>query len=103
MSIPGLVSAYPGGSTTSSPRVKPFALDEATISQLQDMMAGGKATSVTLVKKYLHRIEEIDRRGPCLNAVIELNPDAPAIAAGLDEERLAGLVTRNGLIGTTVL
>jgi amidase len=89
MSIPGLVSAYPGGSTTSSPRVKPFALDEATISQLQDMMAGGKATSVTLVKKYLHRIEEIDRRGPCLNAVIELNPDAPAIAAGLDEERKA--------------
>ena len=89
MSFPGLVSAYSGGSTISSPRVKPFALDETTISQLQDMIAAGKVSSVALVKKYLHRIEEIDRRGPGLNAVIELNPDALAIAAGLDEERKA--------------
>jgi len=70
-------------------RVKSFALDEATISQLQDLMINHKTSSVSLVKKYLNRIEEIDRRGPGLNAVIEFNPDALAIAAEYDAERKA--------------
>jgi amidase len=70
-------------------RVKPFALDELTINQLQAMMTSGQASSVSLVKKYLARIEEIDRRGPTLKAVIQLNPDALAIAAALDQERKA--------------
>jgi amidase len=60
-----------------------------TISQLREMMSTGKTSSVALVKKYLGRIEEIDRRGPALNSVIELNPDALSIAAALDEERKA--------------
>jgi amidase len=70
-------------------RVKSFTLDELTISQLQGLMASGSASAVSLVKKYRSRIEDIDRHGPTLNAVIELNPDALAIAAALDQERKA--------------
>jgi amidase len=88
MNFPGLVCAYPGSSSMGgSHRVKPFVLDEVTVSQLQEMMTSGKSSSVGLVKKYLGRIEEIDRRGPALNAVIELNPAALAIAADCDAER----------------
>ena len=50
-------------------------------------MASGKVSALSLTRKYLGRIVEIDRRGPALNAVIELNPDAEAIAAALDRER----------------
>jgi amidase len=70
-------------------RVKPFALDELTITQLQRLMTSGSASAVTLVKRYRARIGDIDRHGPTLNAVIELNPDALAIAAALDQERKA--------------
>ena len=69
------------------PRARPFDLDEMSIAQLQSAMAAGKLTAVSLARKYLARIAQIDRRGPKLNSVIELNPDALAIAAALDKER----------------
>ncbi len=69
--------------------VKPFGLDEITIAQLNARMAAGTESACSLARKYLPRIEQIDRRGPALNAVIELNPDALAIAAELDRERKA--------------
>ncbi len=69
--------------------VKPFGLDEITIAQLNARMAAGTESACSLARKYLARIEQIDRRGPALNAVIELNPDALAIAAELDRERKA--------------
>src|SRR6516162_10649470 len=69
--------------------VKPFELDEITIPELQDAMNSGKFTAHSLVEKYNSRIEEIDKRGPAVNAVIELNPDAEAIADALDKERKA--------------
>jgi amidase len=69
--------------------VKPFELDEITIPELQDAMNSGKFTAHSLVEKYNSRIEEIDKRGPAVNAVIELNPDAEAIADALDQERKA--------------
>jgi amidase len=68
-------------------RVKPFELDEWTIADLQAAMASGRQTAVSLTRKYRARINELDRRGPKVNAVIELNPDAEAIAAALDKER----------------
>jgi amidase len=68
-------------------QVKQFELDELTISELQRRLASGKLSAVALARKYLARIEEIDRRGPALRSVIELNPDALAIAAVLDPER----------------
>src|SRR5579859_4104452 len=69
--------------------VKSFGVEELTIVQLQALIDARKATSVSLVKKYLARIEALDRHGPQLNAVLELNPDALAIAAELDKERAA--------------
>ncbi len=64
-------------------------LNEATISDLQDMMQRGELTAEELTAWYLARIESIDHGGPELNSVIEINPDALAIARNLDQERLA--------------
>ena len=69
------------------PEVKPFELDEITITELQDGMKSGKFTARSLVEKYTARIEEIDKRGPAVNAIIEMNPDAASIAEALDRER----------------
>ena len=64
-----------------------FELEELTISDLQRGMQSGKYSARSLVEKYTERINEIDKRGPTLKSVIELNPDAEAIAAALDRER----------------
>ncbi|HEV3308148.1 MAG TPA: amidase [Candidatus Sulfotelmatobacter sp.] len=69
--------------------VKPFELDELTISDLQDGMKSGKFTAHSLVEKYSARIDEIDKHGPAINSVLELNPDALSIADQLDQERKA--------------
>ncbi|HTF44881.1 MAG TPA: amidase family protein, partial [Terriglobales bacterium] len=81
---------------------KPFELDELTIGDLQKALESGELTSQSLVRKYLARIEEIDRNGPALNSVIEINPDALAIADALDRERQEKRV-RGPLHGVPVL
>lgn len=73
----------------AQPTPAPFELEEATLAQLQDWMVSGKYTSRRLVELYVDRIEQIDRRGPTLRSVLELNPDALAIADALDAERTA--------------
>lgn len=88
----GLAPALPragaaAGAAGEQPRVRPFELDEATILELEAAMASGRRTSQDLVRLYLSRIETIDRSGPALRSVIELNPDALSIAADLDRER----------------
>lgn len=70
-------------------RIKPFQWEEATVAHLQDAMKSGRESAASLTKDYLQRIEEVDRKGPVLNSVIELNPDAAAIARDLDKERKA--------------
>ena len=77
-------------------------LDEAGIADLQAAMATGKETSVSLTKKYLRRIDQIDHDGPALNSVIEINPDAEDIARQLDRERKSGR-TRGPLHGIPIL
>ena len=72
---------------SDSVAVKPFALDEATISDLQARLSSGELSAEALARAYLERINDIDKSGPALNSVIEVNPDALAIAAGLDKER----------------
>jgi amidase len=67
--------------------VPAFELDEVTISDLQDAMKSGKMTSRSITEKYLARIDQIDKQGPALNAIIELNPDALSIADAMDAER----------------
>lgn len=64
-----------------------FELEEATIAELQNAMQSGKRSARSITEKYLDRIKEIDRRGPALNSVIEVNPDAEAIAEAMDRER----------------
>jgi amidase len=81
---------------------KDFPLMEATIGDLQEKMAGGSLSSVAITKEYLKRIEQIDKKGPALNAVIELNPDALSIAAAMDAERKAGRL-RGPMHGIPVL
>jgi amidase len=66
---------------------KDFELDEITIDDLQKGFQSGQYSSRSLAEKYLARIAEIDKAGPMVNAVIELNPDALQIADALDQER----------------
>jgi amidase len=77
-------------------------IEEVTIAELQERMARGRLTSRELVDKYIDRIEKIDQRGPKLNSVIEINPDAEKIARDLDRERRAGHV-RGPLHGIPIL
>ncbi len=72
---------------STSAKAPTFELEEATLADLQQRMASGKETSRSLVEKYLARIEAIDRNGPTLRSVIEINPDALSIADALDAER----------------
>ncbi len=64
-----------------------FELDELSVTELQRALQSGKYTSRSLVEKYVDRITEIDKDGPRLNSVIEINPDAEQIAVALDRER----------------
>src|SRR5690349_17926799 len=66
-----------------------FPLEEATTAQLQDWMTSGRYTARQIAALYLRRIDQIDRRGPELRSVIEINPDALTIADALDVERKA--------------
>ncbi len=66
-----------------------FELEEATLGDLQKRMKEGSLTAYTLAARYLERIDVIDKRGPALNSVIEINPDAAATATALDAERKA--------------
>src|SRR5690348_7774420 len=64
-----------------------FDLEERTIAELQAMMKSGQVTAQSIAERYLSRIDAIDRKGPHLNSIIEINPDALSIAAALDDER----------------
>ena len=77
-------------------------LPEWTISDLQERMESGELTARRLAELYTERIFEIDKEGPYINSVIELNPDALEIADTLDTERQAGKV-RGPLHGIPIL
>ncbi|MBC8082166.1 MAG: amidase [Hymenobacter sp.] len=91
-----------GAAETPAAPAEAFELSEATIPGLQEQMTSGRHTARSLTELYLKRIEAIDKAGPRLNAVIELNPDALTIADALDQERKAGKV-RGPLHGIPVL
>jgi amidase len=79
-----------------------FLLTEVTITELQQKMHDKVYTSRSISEQYLKRIQEIDKSGPKLNAIIELNPDALSIADAMDKERKAGKV-RGPMHGIPVL
>jgi amidase len=92
----------PSTSASAAGAMKPFAFEEATLADLGARMASGELTAAALASAYLERIREIDQAGPKLRAVIEINPDALAIAESLDRERKSGRV-RGPLHGIAVL
>lgn len=79
-----------------------FKLNEVTIDELQQKMQSGEYTSHSITEMYLKRIEDIDKKGPAINAVIEINPDALVIADSMDKERKSGRV-RGPMHGIPVL
>ena len=64
-----------------------FELHEVTVAQLQHAMASGEQTARSITEHYLQRIDELNRQGPELRAIIETNPAALTIADELDRER----------------
>jgi len=77
-------------------------VQEASIETLQTWMARGEASAAEIVEAYLERIGTLDRSGPTLRSIIEINPDAASLAAELDRER-AERGPRGPLHGVPVL
>ncbi|MET7256867.1 amidase [Dyadobacter fermentans] len=82
--------------------IAPGEFTEMTIAEMQKRMQAGRLTSLALTRHYLDEITRIDKAGPKLASVIEVNPDAARIAAALDKERKSGR-TRGPLHGIPVL
>lgn len=80
----------------------PPSLAYASIAELQQRMDAGTLTSQALARQFIERIARIDRAGPSLHAVIEVNPEAASLAAALDAKR-AGARSRGPLYGIPVL
>src|SRR3954453_660037 len=81
---------------------QPISVEELGIGAAQAAMTAGRVTARRLVELYLARIEAVDRQGPALHQVLELNPDALTIADALDAERKARGV-RGPLHGVRIL
>ncbi|MEO8404200.1 MAG: amidase [Chitinophagaceae bacterium] len=89
-------------STTGDTPATDFELNEITVDDLQEMMKSGKHSSRSITELYLKRIDAIDKNGPKINSVIELNPDALAMADAMDAERKSGKL-RGPLHGIPIL
>jgi amidase len=90
VALAGSGFAVAGRPTGSADQTAPsFDLDEMTIADLQARMEAGRETARSLVEKYLARIAAVDRQGPSIRSVIEVNPDALPDADRLDTERRA--------------
>jgi len=103
--LAGTAASLPGLGRVPSAQAQPATPDdltEATVAELQAAMAAGQQTSVSLVNVYLQRIATLDQSGPRVNSIIEVNPDAQAIALARDAERRAGIV-RGPLHGIPVV
>ncbi len=77
-------------------------LEEVTISELQEEMTAGNITARQLTEMYIERIQAFDKKGPNLQSVVEINPDAVDIAQELDRER-AAIGPRGPLHGIPIL
>jgi amidase len=84
---PGPAAGSPGARPGPSGPLRVSDLDEITIAELTEGMATGRWTSRSVLETYLTAIEQIDRSGPDINAILEVNPDALAAADALDQER----------------
>ncbi|WP_342214995.1 amidase family protein [Pseudomonas sp. TH41] len=78
------------------------ALEYLSVDEISQRMERNQLSAAALVRHLLHRVEALDKLGPAINAIIELNPDALAIAEMLDQERQRGHI-RGPLHGIPVL
>jgi amidase len=85
-----------------APATQRFDLEELSIADLQQRMQAGQETARSIAQKYIARIDALDRNGPALHSVLEVNPDALSIADTLDAERKSGRV-RGPLHGIPLL
>jgi amidase len=97
--VEGVEARERGG---NAPDLPAFEFEEITIAELQEGMKSGKYTARGIAETYLRRIEALDKRGPAVNSVIEVNPDALAIAEISDKDRKQK-VARGPLHGIPVL
>jgi amidase len=86
---PLLTPVAPAAAAPAPAAPAPFELEEMTIADLAKAARSGQETARSITEKYLARIEELNTKGPELRAVIEVNPEALAIADALDAERRA--------------
>jgi len=104
--LPAIISTSHQKKTAHEKKENPFFKDEnlleTTIPALQEKMKNGTLTSKFITEWYLNRIAKIDKSGPAINSIIELNPDAISIAEATDTERKNGKV-RSALHGIPVL
>jgi len=89
-----------GKNVSAVPNAKSFELEETTVLQLQTAMQKGEFSAKEITKKYLERIEDVDKK--TINSIIEINPDALEIAEQLDRERKSGKV-RGSLHGVPIV
>lgn len=90
--ILGLVACTTPGDNTTSGAPDNAQMAEIDITRLQEGYKSGAYTIEEVTAYYLSRIEAIDKKGPALNSMICINPDALAIARGLDEELKQGKI-----------
>lgn len=83
----GIPAAFLGGMPWAADAAT-FQLQGATVDSINQAFDAGILTSQQLTQLYLNRIEAYDQQGPNLNSLITVQPDALAIAAALDQERL---------------
>jgi amidase len=84
---PFLIKARTSSNASTASSAALAEMEEVTIAELQNSMKSGKLSARSIAEKYLARIAKMDKRGPAVNSVIELNPDALSIAESLDKER----------------
>ncbi|HVD61465.1 MAG TPA: amidase family protein, partial [Gemmatimonadaceae bacterium] len=97
-----MVGSRPAKASRTDNRDLVFDLEEVTIQDLQRDMAARRRTARSITQQYIERIDSLDKKGPALHHVLEINPDALAIADALDRERAAGR-TRGPLHGIPIL
>ncbi|HXC05167.1 MAG TPA: amidase, partial [Bacteroidia bacterium] len=92
----GTVSCTPAANQNAvlpgSTELPDNTLNELSIARLQELLQSGAHTSQSITEVYLKRIQVLDKQGPHLNSVIELNPDALSMAEALDWERKNGKI-----------